>query len=603
LRTKDRLTAARRRPHPDAQQHAASAVPVDESAALAAARSGDLRAWASLVSRNQEPVFRSAYLATGDTTLAEETTSLVFVHAYRSLPSLETGAGFQPWLLRLTDTVAHTRLREMTQQRDGRMPEPTPTPRVVATPVHPAPDTPTLTPIEREALVDAFFALAKEDRSVIAARHALGLGRDAAAARMAVESDAVDRLLAAALARLRTRALTTMGSLDGQDQDADPLVSGRLGALSDDQLGSMSVALVIAELRWTPDVAAIVCDRLARESAAYPEMPAVGLGAVATSGQTTQASSMRTRRRPSRRSGPSGLQAAAMLGAVLVVGAFTFSDGLVGQGSNPLADVRAALGTLFASAPVPASSGSEVARAPASQPAAIGTTDSGASTDTARSIPTAMTSRPAITLVDARRRKDGALAGVVRVTWPTRIDAAATVKADLEWRAGDSGWKQFDWNETDDPLLVTIKPGTSFRFRVRAFDAAGNRSVSDVSLVRLGVRGAGSNLVDRSRRGWATRRGPSGYQRLIATKPGARVSTGFNGTDIAIIGPRRSPPRTLDVRVDDGPWVRDPVREARPKSPVLFSEGIEPGDHTIDVRAASDGLAVDAILILRSQSA
>jgi hypothetical protein len=36
---------------------------------------------------------------------------------------------------------------------------------------------------------------------------------------------------------------------------------------------------------------------------------------------------------------------------------------------------------------------------------------------------------------------------------------------------------------------------------------------------------------------------------------------------------------------------------------VLFTEGLEPGDHTIDVRAASDGLAVDAILILRSQSA
>jgi RNA polymerase sigma-70 factor (ECF subfamily) len=595
VRTKTRLTPPWRRRHADTQPRAASAVPVDEAAAFVAARRGDLRAWESLIRWNQELVFRSAYLTTRDTTSAEETTTLVFIHAYRSLHSLETVAGLRPWLLRLTDTVAHTRLREMTQQRDGRMLERAPTPRVAATPVELAPGTPTLTGVEREALVDAFSALMKEERDIIAARYAFGLGRDAAATWMAIESDALDGVLPAALARLRTRALTSMTNLVDQDQGAAPVAPGRIGALSEDQLGSVSVAAVFSELPWTPDVAVVVCDRVARESAAYPEMRTESLGAVATSGQTAQASSKGTRPRPSRRSGPPGLQGVAvLLGMVLVVGAFAFGGDLVGQGSIAPDDVRVALGTLFGNAP-------------ASQPAAIGATEADASPEASMTAPgstsTPMTSRPAVSLVDARRLKGGALAGIVRVAWPTHLDAAATVSADLEYSAGDSDWVQVDWDETGDPLLATIKPGTPVRFRVRALDAAGNQSVSDVSLVKLGVRGAGSNLVDRSKRGWTSRQGPSGRRRLVATRPGARLGTEFDGTDVAIVGPSRTSPGALDVRVDDGSWVRDTVREARPKSPVLFTEGLEPGDHTIDVRAASDGLAVDAILILRSQSA
>ncbi len=41
--------------------------------------------------------------------------------------------------------------------------------------------------------------------------------------------------------------------------------------LSDDDLGSLAVALVIGELRWTPDVAPAVMDRISRDAVAYPE--------------------------------------------------------------------------------------------------------------------------------------------------------------------------------------------------------------------------------------------------------------------------------------------------------------------------------------------
>jgi hypothetical protein len=46
---------------------------------------------------------------------------------------------------------------------------------------------------------------------------------------------------------------------------------GSLGALSDDQLGTVAVALAVADLRWTPDVAPAVMDRISRDAVAYPE--------------------------------------------------------------------------------------------------------------------------------------------------------------------------------------------------------------------------------------------------------------------------------------------------------------------------------------------
>lgn len=44
-----------------------------------------------------------------------------------------------------------------------------------------------------------------------------------------------------------------------------------LGGLGDDQLGTIAVALAISELRWTPDVAPAVMDRISRDALAYPE--------------------------------------------------------------------------------------------------------------------------------------------------------------------------------------------------------------------------------------------------------------------------------------------------------------------------------------------
>jgi len=46
---------------------------------------------------------------------------------------------------------------------------------------------------------------------------------------------------------------------------------GSISGLSDDQLGTVAVSLVVSELQWSPDVAPAVLDRISRDAVAYPE--------------------------------------------------------------------------------------------------------------------------------------------------------------------------------------------------------------------------------------------------------------------------------------------------------------------------------------------
>jgi hypothetical protein len=46
---------------------------------------------------------------------------------------------------------------------------------------------------------------------------------------------------------------------------------GATSTMSDDRLGAVAVALVVAELHWTPDVVPAVMDRISRDAVAYPE--------------------------------------------------------------------------------------------------------------------------------------------------------------------------------------------------------------------------------------------------------------------------------------------------------------------------------------------
>lgn len=185
----------------------APAAPADPVAPLvAAARDGDLYAWESIVRRYQEPIFRTTYLLTRTTRIAESATQAAFIRAYRALPSLSTTTAFAPWLFRIAIGEARQQRREAGRVRnDSRPDEPVVGPHLPATPIVSPAAVEAMTPLEREAVLDAFDRLAEEDRLIIATRYLFGLSRDEAAAALSIPSALVEEHLRDALRRLRLR--------------------------------------------------------------------------------------------------------------------------------------------------------------------------------------------------------------------------------------------------------------------------------------------------------------------------------------------------------------------------------------------------------------
>ncbi len=96
--------------------------PASDDAALDAARAGDLRAWGYLIRGHQGLVFRTAWLTIRDARMAEESTTVAFARAYRSLPSLETGALLRPWLMGITAATSRAEVRKAALSRDEKTP-------------------------------------------------------------------------------------------------------------------------------------------------------------------------------------------------------------------------------------------------------------------------------------------------------------------------------------------------------------------------------------------------------------------------------------------------------------------------------------------------
>jgi RNA polymerase sigma-70 factor, ECF subfamily len=70
------------------------------------ARTGDLRAFESLVRDYQADVWRFAYHLTRNRTVAEDVTQEAFLKAFRSMASFRGDAKFSSWLLRITRNCA-----------------------------------------------------------------------------------------------------------------------------------------------------------------------------------------------------------------------------------------------------------------------------------------------------------------------------------------------------------------------------------------------------------------------------------------------------------------------------------------------------------------
>jgi RNA polymerase sigma-70 factor (ECF subfamily) len=177
-----------------------------DTALVEAARRGDLYAWERLVRRYQEPVYRVAWLVVRDSELAQAATLSTFVRAYRALPSYDEELGVMPWLIRIATGESRQQRRETGRPtRSDRPVERQAGPQFPATPIPALAQVASVSPVERQAVTEAFDRLGEEDRLVIATRYLLGLSRSEAAKALSLASGLVDEHLSGAMSRLRER--------------------------------------------------------------------------------------------------------------------------------------------------------------------------------------------------------------------------------------------------------------------------------------------------------------------------------------------------------------------------------------------------------------
>lgn len=91
----------------------AAEAPFDEPELIRRARQGESPAWTALMRQHQEPIFRYAYLLTGDAAEAEDIAQETFIRAYRALERFDSQRPMRPWLLRIAANLASNRRRSL----------------------------------------------------------------------------------------------------------------------------------------------------------------------------------------------------------------------------------------------------------------------------------------------------------------------------------------------------------------------------------------------------------------------------------------------------------------------------------------------------------
>ena len=93
----------------------------DDNELAIAAQSGDRDAYAELVRRHQDRIYRVAYRVTGDREAAFDVAQDVFVKAYQSLARWRPTGSFPSWLLRMASNAAIDHVRKRTRHRPDRL--------------------------------------------------------------------------------------------------------------------------------------------------------------------------------------------------------------------------------------------------------------------------------------------------------------------------------------------------------------------------------------------------------------------------------------------------------------------------------------------------
>jgi len=172
---------------------------IDDAAAIARARDGDLDAYGVLVARYTLRAHRAAYLL-GAGEEADDVVQEAFVKAFRNLSRFRAGEPFGPWLLRIVANEAKnlSRSRRRRAALALRLPSAEPSAAAAGNPIDEA-----LVAERRAQLVAAVNALPDRERQVLVCRYFLDLSEAETARVLAWPLGSVKSRTSRALSRLR----------------------------------------------------------------------------------------------------------------------------------------------------------------------------------------------------------------------------------------------------------------------------------------------------------------------------------------------------------------------------------------------------------------
>jgi len=177
------------------------ATELDDAAAVARARSGDLDAYEVLVARYTAPAHRAAVLL-GAGADADDVVQEALVKAYRQISRYRGESGFRPWLLAIVANETRN-LHRSRHRRDGLVLRAAAREDAEATSPDPAESAVAVE--RRQQLVDQMRQLDPRDREVLVCRFLLDLSEAETATALGVPKGTVKSRTARALAKLRGR--------------------------------------------------------------------------------------------------------------------------------------------------------------------------------------------------------------------------------------------------------------------------------------------------------------------------------------------------------------------------------------------------------------
>jgi RNA polymerase sigma factor (sigma-70 family) len=176
---------------------------VDDEAAVALARGGDLDAYEVLVVRYTSAAHRAAVLL-GAGADADDVVQEALVKAYRQISRYRGESGFRPWLLAIVANETRN-LHRSRRRRDGLVLRAAA--REVPEPTSPDPAESVLTVERRRQLIDQLNSLDQRDREVLVCRFLLDLSEAETAVTLGLPKGTVKSRTSRALQKLRGRLL------------------------------------------------------------------------------------------------------------------------------------------------------------------------------------------------------------------------------------------------------------------------------------------------------------------------------------------------------------------------------------------------------------